>query len=134
MSHLPRTAILALAGAAGALAICMVLPLFDASCPMGSDPAQPPGACAAARAGSREIALLGLVIGVIATVIILGSIGAHAVLHHRVSRALLRQARPAVVGEQPVGLVPGIGGALVAGIRRPRNPGGTATIVAPAAA
>ena len=120
MTGLHRTALVALVATAGALAICMALPSFDPSCAMAPD-ARAMGACAAAQAGSREVALLGLVIGAIVGVIVVASVAIQVVLHHRVSRQLRRQARPAVLADHQIGLVPGIGAALVAGIRRPRT-------------
>ena len=120
MTGLHRTALVALVATAGALAICMALPSFDPSCAMAPD-ARAMGACAAAQAGSREVALLGLVIGAIVGVIVVASVAIQVVLHHRVSRRLRRQARPAVLADHQIGLVPGIGAALVAGIRRPRT-------------
>lgn len=120
MIRLPRAAILALAATLGALAICIVLPSFDPSCAMTPDP-RAMGACAAAQAGSRGMVLLGLVMGSIVGVLAIASITIHAVLHHRVARRLGRQARSMVLAGHPVGLVPGIGVAVVAGIRRPRT-------------
>ena len=119
MSGLPRTPILALATLAGALATCMVLPSLDARCAMGSDAALTLGACGFAQAPSREVGIFGVVIAGIA-VVIFGSIGLHALAHHRVSRTLRHEARAAFVANQAVGFVPGIGAALVAGIRHPR--------------
>jgi beta-lactamase regulating signal transducer with metallopeptidase domain len=63
---------------------------------------------------------MGLVIAAIVGALFLGSISIHAALHHQVARSLDRWARPAIVADHAVGLVPGIGAALVAGIRRPR--------------
>ena len=120
MSGLPRTTILALAATAAALAICVALPSFDPSCAMAPDP-RAMGACAAAQAGSRQVALVALVMAAIIGVVVAASVAVHAVLHHRVSRRLQRQARPAVLMDHQIGLVPGLGGALVAGIRRPRT-------------
>lgn len=120
MTGLTRTAILALAATAGALAICMALPSVDPSCAMAPDP-RAMGACAAAQAGSRPVALVALVISAILGVVVVASVAIHAVLHHRVSGRLRRQARPVVLADRPVGLVPGIGAAVVAGIRRPRT-------------
>lgn len=115
-----RAPILVLGALVGALAICMVLPAVDAGCAMSGGPARALGTCGIGQPGSRGIAILGLLFGAIVAVILLGSIAIHAALHHRVSRGLGRQARPAVVAEQAVGLVPGVGAALVAGIRHPR--------------
>ena len=120
MSGLLRRPVLALGVPAAALAICMVRPSLEASCAMGANPVQALGGCAIALAGAREATLIAVVIGTMVGAIILGSIGLHALLHHRVSRRLRRQARPAVVAAHAVGVVPGIGAALVAGIRDPR--------------
>ena len=119
MSGLPRATILALATLGGALAICIVLPWVDARCAMGLDPALTRGACGVALASSREVGLLGVAFAAVAAVIF-GSIGLHVLAHHRVSRSLQRGARAAFLVEHEVGLVRGIGAALVAGIRRPR--------------
>ena len=105
----------------GALGICMVRPVFDATCAMGHAPAGALGACGAAEAAfSRQSLVFALVACAIMAVVVLVSIGIHAVLHHRISRRLRRQARPAVVAGHAVGLVPAIDAAFVAGIRHPR--------------
>lgn len=120
MIGFPRTAILALAAVAGAVALCMALPAFDPSCAMRGDPARAVGVCGVAQASTREVAFLGIVAAAIVGSVILASIGIHATLHHRVASTLWRRARPAVVAGHAVGLVPGVGAALVAGMRRPR--------------
>lgn len=120
MSTVSRTAILALAVVAGAVAICMALPAFDPSCAMRGDPARAVGACGVARASTREVALLGIAAAAIVGAVLLASIGIHAALHHQVARSLWRRARPTVVAGHAVGLVPGLGAALVAGMRHPR--------------
>ncbi|MCI0344900.1 MAG: hypothetical protein L0221_05565 [Chloroflexi bacterium] len=111
---------MALGALAGVLAICMVVPAFDASCPMGSGPTSGLAACAA-QPGFRAVALAGLATGAIVGLLVLGSIGVQAVLHHRLTKRLRQEARPAVLGDHAVGLVPGVGAALVAGLRRPRT-------------
>ncbi len=121
MRRLSRSPLYVLAALAGAFGIGMALPLFDATCAMGSDPAGSFAACAAAQAGfSRQVELLGLVIGAIVAAMVLASIGIQAALHHRISDGLRRRARPAVVAGHAVGLLPAIEVAFVAGIRHPR--------------
>ena len=120
MSRVSRVPVLALGAVAGVAAFCMVLPSLDANCAMGPEPGITLGACGFAQARSRDVEPLGVVIAVIVAAVILGSIGLRALAHHRVSRGLRHRARAALIAEQAVGLVPGIGAAVVAGIRHPR--------------
>ena len=60
-------------------------------------------------------------LAVAATLAVVGAaIAMQAIAHHHLAEMLRRVARPAVVAGQAVGLVPGVGAAVVAGLRSPR--------------
>ena len=120
MSGPLRAAIFATGAVAVAVAICSVLLPFGSTCAMAVDPSRAAGACLAAQAGTREMTVLGIVGVMILGAVLLASIGIQAARHQRIAMGLWRLARPAVVAGHDVGLVPGVGAALVAGIRRPR--------------
>lgn len=61
-----------------------------------------------------------LVVGGLLAVGLLVAIGREAWRHERLAASVARMAIPAVLGERSVGLVPGLGAAVVAGLRRPR--------------
>lgn len=121
MSSLSRMPIVALGVLAGVLAMCMALPALDPNCSMAADAAGALGACAVVQAWSRTVALIAVATGAIVGAFLLASIGIHAVLHDRFASRLRRDAQSAVVADHPVRLVPGIGAALVAGLRHPRT-------------
>ncbi len=121
MRRFSRASALALAAPAGVLGICMVLPRIDPTCGMGADSVRAVSACGITQAAIwRDAALVGSVIVAIVAAMLLVSIGIQLVLHHRVSDRLRRHARPTVIADHAVGLVPGNHVALVAGIRHPR--------------
>lgn len=61
-----------------------------------------------------------LVVGGLLAVALLVAIGREVWRHERLAASIARLAVPAMLGERPVGLVPGLGAAVVAGLRRPR--------------
>ena len=104
----------------GALAVCMALPSLDPGCPMNAGgPAHT--ACGLAPAWfSRGLALLEFVLGAGIALIVAVLIARSAIEHRRIARDLNREARPAFIADQLVGLVSGTGLVLVAGIRDPK--------------
>jgi Zn-dependent protease with chaperone function len=92
-----RTALLA-AGALTAIAGCMLVPAN----------------------GMRGTGHALLAVGVLLAVALLLAIGREAWRHERLAASIARLAIPATLGERSVGLVPGLGAAVVAGLRRPR--------------
>lgn len=92
-----RTALLG-AGALTAIAGCMLVP-------------------ANAMRGTGHALL---VVGGLLAVALLIAIGREAWRHERLAASIARLAIPATLGESSVGLVPGLGAAVVAGLRRPR--------------
>ena len=63
-------------------------------------------------------ALLG--VGGLLAIVPLMAIGREVLRHHRLAASIARLARPVLIDGRPVGLVSGLGSAVVAGIRRPR--------------
>lgn len=61
-----------------------------------------------------------LVAGGLPAIVLLVAIVREARRHQRLAANLARLARPATLEGRPVGLVPGLGAAVVAGLRRPR--------------
>ena len=61
-----------------------------------------------------------LVVGGLLAVALLVAIGREAWRHERLAASIGRLAIPATLGERSVELVPGLGAAVVAGLRRPR--------------
>lgn len=92
-----RTALLG-AGALTAIAGCMLVPASD----------------------MRGIGHAVLVAGGLVAVALLIAIGREAWRHEHLAASIGRLAIPAMLGERSVGLVPGLGAAIVAGLRRPR--------------
>jgi hypothetical protein len=67
----------------------------------------------------HDLALVVVLLGLATLATILVSIARQAVVHRRLSDRLHAVARPALIGGRAIGLVPGPGIALVAGLRRP---------------
>ena len=106
--------------ALGILAMCAALTLLDPTCAAASTAMAGMGRCgAASMVVPRAAAPFVLAFGATVLLGVLVSIALQAVVHHRVSRALRRTARPATLEGHSVGLVPGLSAACVAGIRRP---------------
>lgn len=106
--------------AIGIVAICAALPVLGPTCSAASMALAGLGGCGtASMAVLRTVAPIMLAVGAAIVLGVLASVACQAVVHHRVSRALRRTARPDTLGGQSVGLVPGITAACVAGIRRP---------------
>lgn len=61
-----------------------------------------------------------LLIGLAAALVLLVAIGREAWRHQRLAASMARLAYPATIEGYAIGLVPGLGAALVAGLRRPR--------------
>ena len=108
-------------GLGALLAACVILAAIDPRCGEGSA-----GAALLASCGATSGRLVRdlLMIGSLSVATILAAIGAlisqHAIAHHQLARSLSRVARPTVVANLAVGLVPGLGAAVVAGLRSPR--------------
>ncbi len=67
----------------------------------------------------HDVAIVALALGLGLAVLILASIARQAVAHHRLSHRLRAESRAAEVAGRLVGLVPGVGIALVTGVRHP---------------
>ena len=79
------------------------------------------GTCGMAQGGwSRDLMIAGLVTSAAILAVVAGLVARQAALHHRLSEHLRWTARPAVVAGEHIGLVPGLGAAVVAGLWRPR--------------
>ena len=104
----------------GALAVCMSLPSLDPGCGMSSaGPAQ--ASCGLGPAWFPPgLASVEFILGAAIAVFVALSIVRQGVRHRRVAQGLQREARPALVADRLVGLVPGSGLVLVAGIRGPQ--------------
>ena len=61
-----------------------------------------------------------LVIGLAAAIVLLIAVGREAWRHQRLAASMARLSRAATIDGHSVALVPGLGAALVAGLRRPR--------------
>lgn len=61
-----------------------------------------------------------LVVGGLLAIALLVAIAREAWRHERLAASIARLAIPATIGERSVGLVPGLGAAVVAGLRQPR--------------
>jgi Zn-dependent protease with chaperone function len=92
-----RSAVLA-AGSLAAIAACMLAPANSM------------------RGTGHALLVLGGLLALAAVV----AIGREARRHHRLAAGIERLSRPATIDGRPVGLVPGLGAAVVAGLRRPR--------------
>ena len=92
-----RTALLG-AGALTAIAGCMLVP----------------------ASGMRGTGHALLLVGGLLAFALLVAIGREAWRHERLAASIARLAIPATLGERSVGLVPGLGAAVVAGLRQPR--------------
>lgn len=78
-------------------------------------------ACMLAPAnGMRGVGHPLLVIGLAVAIVLMVAIGREAWRHHRLASSLGRLAHEATIDGRPVALVPGLGAAVVAGLRRPR--------------
>src|SRR6266571_4369696 len=119
MTGRSRSLVLVVA-ALGALATCLALPMVDPACTASSMSVPGSLGCAAASmSGPRAAMPVALAVAVTMGFGMLASILLQAVAHHRMSQALRRTSRPSTLGGQPVGVVPGMAAACVAGIRRP---------------
>lgn len=116
-----RGVVVGFAALVAALAICAALPAIDPRCGTVSDGAAMLGTCGVARSVfPRDLLMTGLLTALAMLGLVAGLVARQAVAHHRLSEGLRRHARPAVIADLPIGLVPGVGAALVAGIRHPR--------------
>ena len=86
------------AGAAGAVAACMLVP----------------------ASGMRSAGHPLVVVALVAAIILFVAIGREAWRHQRLAASMSRLGRPAMIEGTSVALVPGLGAALVAGLRRPQ--------------
>jgi beta-lactamase regulating signal transducer with metallopeptidase domain len=105
----------------GALAICMALPALNPACGMSSLVGPSVAGCGAVESWvSGGFVPAGLIVGGAIAMIVAASVAWQALRHRQVAESLKREARPALVADQRVGLVPGTGLILVAGIRDPQ--------------
>ena len=101
--------------------MCAVLPAIDPRCGSGSAGAAMLGSCSLAQGGfSRDAILFGFLLTTVIGSVVTGLIAFEALAHHRLAQLLGRTAVPAMIGDQAIGLVPGVSAAVVAGLRRPR--------------
>lgn len=116
-----RSIAIALAVLIGAIAACALFSSEDPHCSSGPVPGGELVGCSEAPEWlhHQPMGLLVLAILVFA-VAAAGFILLQAIAHHRSARGLQRLARPAWLAGESVGLVPGHGIALVAGLRQPR--------------
>lgn len=113
--------VLGLGALLAALAACAVLPLIDPRCSGGSPGAALLGSCGGNSGGlARDLMMIGSLTVAAALAVVGAAITLQAIAHHQLAEMLRRVARPAVVADQAVGLVPGVGAAVVAGLRSPR--------------
>ena len=78
-------------------------------------------ACMLAPAGGMSgIGHPVLLVGLAAALVLVVAIGREAWRHQRLAASMARLAYPATIEGHAIGLVPGLGAALVAGLRRPR--------------
>jgi len=104
-----------------ALAMCAALPALDPRCGAFSAGAAMLGTCGIVQGGlSRDLMIVGLVTAAAILAVVAALVARQAAAHHRLSEHLRWTARPAVVGGEQIGLVPGLGAAVVAGLWRPR--------------
>ena len=104
-----------------ALTMCAVLPAIDPRCGSASAGVAMLGSCGLAQGDfSRDAILFGFLVTAVIGAVMAGLIAFEAFAHHRLAQLLGRTALPAVIGDQAIGLVPGVSAAVVAGLRKPR--------------
>lgn len=116
-----RAVAIGVAGLAGAIALCLLMPTAGPNCSNGPEPMSALAGCAGASAWlPRHLMTFLLVSTLMIALGVAASIIHQAIVHGRLSCALRLQARPASLAGQGVELVPGAAVAFVAGLRRPR--------------
>ena len=78
------------------------------------------GCMLAPPAAMRGLGHLSLVLGAFLAAAFLGAVGREAWRHGRLAASFSRLAEPGLLSGRPVGVIPGLSGALVAGLCRPQ--------------
>lgn len=116
-----RGILVGLGAVLAALTMCAVLPAIDPRCGSVWAGAAMLGTCGVAEGGLfRDTMLFGLLLATVISAVVTVLIAFEAVAHHRLSQLLRRTSLPTVIGDQAIGLVPGVSAAVVAGLRQPR--------------
>lgn len=106
--------------AVAVLAVCLALPTAQAGCSLTPGGAHFVAGCLSPWAWLRtDILTAGLAAALAIALAMIGLILRQAVVHHRLSSALARLARPATLADHSVGFTSVAAAPVVAGLRRP---------------